>query len=265
MFAKLDGVRIHYQGYRAGRDAAVFVHGWTCDHTFWRLQAPVYENRRSLLIDLPGHGESDKPETDYSQELFAGAVDAVMRDAGVDRAVLIGHSMGMAVGTQFLRMFPQKLSGFVIVDGFMPPSPKDDAERQKANAQREMMIQTWRSPDYKKAFVKMIDGMSSPEHTPQALRDEIRTKMTATPQHVVAGAMEGMFSMAPLGDSERFNVPTLAIMARRQNRAGYGDLLRKYFPKLEYQEWPGVGHFLMMEAPEKFNTALSGFLDKPRP
>ena len=242
----------------------MFIHGWTCDATFWRFQAPVYENRRSLLIDLPGHGQSDKPESDYSQEFFARAVEAVMRDARVDRAVLIGHSMGMAVSVQFLRMYPGKVSGFVIVDGFMPPSPKDDAERQKANAQREMMIKTWRSPDYKAAFVKMIDGMSSPEHTPAALRDEIRTKMTATPQHVVAGAMEGMFTMAPLSDEERFNIPTLAIMGRRWARAGYDEFLRKYFPKLEYQEWAGVGHFLMMEAPEKFNTALTAFLESSR-
>src|SRR5687767_5871798 len=82
-FAKLDGMRIHYKSYGSGREAAVFIHGWTCDQTFWRLQAPVYEKRRSLLIDLPGHGKSDKPEIAYTQELFARAVEAAMRDAGV--------------------------------------------------------------------------------------------------------------------------------------------------------------------------------------
>jgi pimeloyl-ACP methyl ester carboxylesterase len=261
-FAKLDGIRIHYKSYGSGSKAAVFIHGWTCDQTFWRLQAPVYENRRSLLIDLPGHGRSDKPEIDYTQELFVRAVEAVMRDAGVESAVLIGHSMGLAVSAQFLRMFPDKVSALVIVDGFMPPPPKDDTERQKANAQREAMIKTWRSPDYKTAFVKMIDSMSSPAHTPAALRDEIRTKMTATPQHVVAGAMKGIFTMAPLSGNDRFTIPTLAVMARRQGRVGYDEFLRKYFPELEYQEWPGVGHFLMMEAPEKFNTTLAAFLDK---
>src|ERR1043165_9182525 len=89
-----DGARVHYESYGKGKDAVVFIHGWTCDLSFWRGQAPVYQKRRSLLIDLPGHGQSDKPEVSYTQERFARAVEAVMRDEGVERAVLVGHSMG---------------------------------------------------------------------------------------------------------------------------------------------------------------------------
>ncbi len=47
-----------------------------------------------ITVDLPGHGESDKPQIAYTMDLFARAVEAVMRDAGVDQAVLVGHSMG---------------------------------------------------------------------------------------------------------------------------------------------------------------------------
>jgi len=72
--ATLDGMRIHYESYGTGKQAVVFIHGWTCDLTFWRMQAPVYEKHRSLLIDLPGHGESDKPEIAYTQDFFARAV-----------------------------------------------------------------------------------------------------------------------------------------------------------------------------------------------
>src|SRR6266404_5911527 len=99
-----DGARVHYESYGKGKDAVVFIHGWTCDLSFWRGQAPVYQKHRSLLIDLPGHGQSDKPEVSYTQERFARAVDAVMRDAGVDRAVLVGHSMGGPVALTFLRL-----------------------------------------------------------------------------------------------------------------------------------------------------------------
>src|SRR5438105_6101714 len=77
-FATLDGNRIHYVSFGQGPEALVFIHGWTCDATFWKAQAPVYENRRSLLIDLPGHGLSDKPDISYTMALFARAVDTVM-------------------------------------------------------------------------------------------------------------------------------------------------------------------------------------------
>src|SRR5436190_15408218 len=122
--ATYDGARVHYESYGKGTDAVVFIHGWTCDLTFWRGQAPVYEKRRSLLVDLPGHGQSAKPEVSYTQERFARAVEAVMRDAGVDRAVLVGHSMGGPVALTFQRLFPQKTTAIVFVDAFIPQAPK---------------------------------------------------------------------------------------------------------------------------------------------
>src|SRR5947209_2610424 len=175
-----DGAKVHYESYGKGADALVFIHGWTCDLTFWRGQAPVYEKHRSLLIDLPGHGQSEKPEAAYTQERFARGVDAVMRDAGVDRAVLVGHSMGTPVMLTFLRLFPAKVKGFVIVDGFIPPAPKVEGERN-ANEGMKPFLDQFRGPNAKQAATMMIASMFSAKTTP-AMRDEIRTKMLATPQ-----------------------------------------------------------------------------------
>jgi pimeloyl-ACP methyl ester carboxylesterase len=260
-YAELDGARVHYESYGAGKEAVLFIHGWTCDLTFWRAQAPVYEKRRALLIDLPGHGASDKPEIAYTQDLFARSVDAVMRDAGVERAVLVGHSMGTPVALTFLRRFPAKVAGVVIVDGFIPQPPKDDADRQKRAAQAAEMRKMYRSPDYKTAMDGMFKFMFT-DQTPAALREEIRTKMLAAPQHVLASAMEGMLALDPPANTH-FDVPAMAIMVKRASQSSYEDYLRTLFPKLRaYQAWEGAGHFLMMEQPEKFNAALVEFLDR---
>src|SRR5205085_5298507 len=135
----------HYESYGKGQDAVVFVHGWTCDLTFWRGQAPVYQKHRSLLVDLPGHGQSEKPDVPYTQERFARAVEAVMRDAGVEHAVLVGHSMGSPVAFTVLRLFPKKVKGIVFVDGVLLSTPKDDAEKQQRVAQREQLSKMWHS------------------------------------------------------------------------------------------------------------------------
>src|SRR4249919_525432 len=111
---RYDGARVHYESYGQGTEAVIFIHGWTCDLTFWRGQAPVYEKRRALLVDLPGHGQSDKPEVAYTQERFARAIDAVMREAGVTRATLVGHSMGGPVAIAFLRLFPARTKSLVL-------------------------------------------------------------------------------------------------------------------------------------------------------
>ena len=254
-----EGLKVHYESYGAGKDAVVFIHGWTCDLTFWRGQAPVYEKRRSLLIDLPGHGQSAKPEVAYTQQRFARAVRAVMRDAGVERATLVGHSMGGPVALTFLRMFPAETTALVLVDAFIPQPPKDEAAIAQRKASTEAMLKTWRGPDYQQQARKMIDSMFSDRTTP-AQREEIRSKMMSAPQQVMVSAFEGMFALEAPKPGETYDVPVAAIMMKRA-RPGYEAQLKAVFPKLsKFEEWEGAGHFLMMESPERFNRSLEEFL-----
>lgn len=257
---KSDGARVHYESYGKGQDAVVFIHGWTCDLTFWRSQAPVYEKHRSLLIDLPGHGQSDKPDVSYTQERFARAVEAVMRDSGVERAVLVGHSMGGPVGLTFVRLFPAKAKALVLVDAIVRQAPKDDAARERQKTQIDTFLRTWRGPNYKESAEKMISDMFSAKTTP-AMREEIRSKMASAPQHVMASAFEGMFAMEPPKPGETYSLPVMAVMVQTPARAGYEEQLRTVFPNLrKYEAWEGSGHFLMMESPDRFNRSLEDFL-----
>jgi pimeloyl-ACP methyl ester carboxylesterase len=259
-FTKLDGNKIHYLSFGAGDEAVVFIHGWTCDATFWKMQAPVYEKRRSLLIDLPGHGLSDKPEIPYTMELFARAVDAVMSDAKVRKATLVGHSMGTPVAVQFLRMHPERVAGLVIVDGFVAGPPKDEAAREKQKEQSDQLAKAYRAPDYKTAAMRMLDFMFT-KQTPPALREEIQAKMLAAPQYVMASAMEGMGAMRPVTESWP-QIPAEAMMVKRGSSAQYQDFLKARFNLVSYREFEGAGHFLMMEQPDTFNEMLREFLDR---
>jgi pimeloyl-ACP methyl ester carboxylesterase len=258
--AALEGHKIHYLSTGEGDEALVFIHGWTCDSTFWKAQSPVYESRRALLIDLPGHGQSDKPDISYTMGLFARAVNAVMLDAKVRKATLIGHSMGTAVAVEFLRMYPDKVASIVIVDGFFPLPPKDEADRQKQVAQGTGTSKALRADDYKAFDKRVIQTMFTPQTAP-VLREEIETKMMAIPQNVMASAMEGMNAMAPL--TERYpRVPVEAIMQKRGNSAAYEAVLKQHFQLVTFQAWDDTGHFLMMEHPERFNKVLVDFLDR---
>ena len=255
-----DGSRVHYESYGKGQDAVVFIHGWTCDLTFWRGQAPVYEKHRALLVDLPGHGQSEKPEVTYTQERFARAIDAVMRDAGVTRAVLVGHSMGGPVALTFLRLFPKRTKALVLVDVYMPEAPKDDAERAQQKARMEPFLRSFTEPNYRETQRKMIEGMFSARTTPEQ-REEIRTKMMTAPQHVMASAIEGMFALEAPKAGETYSLPVMAIMSASQVRPGFEARLRATFPNLrKYEAWEGSGHFLMMESADRFNRVLEEFL-----
>src|SRR3954470_7651737 len=88
---QLNGAKIHYTDYGAGENALLFVHGWACDETFWSGQASALGAKFHVVtIDLPGHGQSDKPHIAYTMDLYARAIHAVLRDAKVKGATLIG-------------------------------------------------------------------------------------------------------------------------------------------------------------------------------
>ncbi len=255
-FATLDGSRVHYKSYGKGREALVFVHGWTCDMNFWSGQIPSFEKRtRVIAVDLPGHGQSDKPQVAYTMDLFARAVDAVMRDAGVERAVLVGHSMGTPVIRQFYRKYPKKTLALVIVDGALQPF-----------GDKKMMdtfIAPLRGPNYKEQAAKFIDGMMGPEVS-AVLREQIKTSMLSGPQYVAISAMEAMAEES-IWKQDRIDVPVLAVLAKSPFwPADNEQFVRSIAPNLDYQMWDGVSHFLMMEKPREFNEAVIAFLDKQR-
>ena len=253
-YASLDKVRIHYQNYGKGSEALVFIHGWTCNIDNWTDQLPDFAKRgRVIAIDLPGHGRSDKPEVTYSMDLFARGVDAVLRDAGVQRAVLVGHSMGTPVARQFYRKYPQKTLAIVIVDGPL-----------RAFGDKKMMdgfIAPLRGPNYKDAGAGMLASMAGPGLTPE-LKERIKASFLNTPQYVLVSAMESMADESIWGE-DKINVPVLAIMAKSPF---YPPQIDQYYhslaPQLDFQMWEGVGHFIMMEKPKQFNDALLAFLDK---
>lgn len=269
-FATLDGTRIHYLNYnrdsgargktkaKAGNDeeALVLIHGWTMNNDNWRGQVPTLVKRsRVIAIDLPGHGKSDKPQTSYSMDYFARAVDAVMRDAKVKRAVLVGHSMGTPVARQFYRKYPEKTSGIVIVDGALRPFSD--------KAMMDKMLAGLRSPDYMKVGAQMFTMMSGPGLTVDA-KDRIQASFGNTPKHVVVSAMEGMADPTIWGD-DKINVPVLAVMAKNPFfPPNLEDSYRALVPNLEFYMWDSVGHFLHMEKTKEFNQAIIAFLDKKK-
>src|SRR5262245_45695393 len=168
-FANFDGIKVHYKVLGSGQPTLVLVHGWTCNLGFWKAQAPLADQMRLVLVDLPGHGMSDKPERVYSMELMARALEAVLQDAKIERAVLVGHSMGTPVVWQFSRLFPAKTQALVAVDGSFRTNFKTQEERERWAARNK-------GRDYKTSMASRLDGLIGTTAAPE-LRDVIKTEM----------------------------------------------------------------------------------------
>jgi pimeloyl-ACP methyl ester carboxylesterase len=253
-FADLDGAKVHYTNYGAGDTALLFVHGWSCDETVWSGQsAALAEKMRVITIDLPGHGQSDKPHLAYTMDLYARAIDAVLRDANVRSVVLIGHSNGTPVVRQFYRSYPAKVRALVIVEGGL---------RAVADAATmEKFIAPLRGENYPDAASRLINGMTSPIQD-GTLRDRIKSLMLRTPQYVSVSEFEGTVDPA-LWKEDKIDVPVLMILAKQPIwTTEYEQFVRTLVPKVDYQVWENVSHFVMMEKPREFNTALLAFLQQ---
>jgi pimeloyl-ACP methyl ester carboxylesterase len=253
-WAKLDGNKIHYYdvAHKKSTDAIVLIHGWTCSADFWKDSLNAFRGHRVIAIDLPGHGRSDKPKLNYSMDHFARSVDAVMKNAGVKRAVLVGHSMGTPIAREFYRLYPQQTLGIVIVDGalrtFFPKATADTFVAQLRAG-------------YKENSAKFIDGMLT------AVKDEplkkfIRDAMLATPDFVAISAMEGMAD-EKIWKEDTITVPVLAVMAPSPFwPADVKEIFTSIAPKIDFQMWTGVSHFLHMEKPKEFNEQVASFIVK---
>ncbi len=258
-YAPLEGYRVHYESYGSGAEAVVFIHGWTCDLTFWREQAPIYETHRSLLIDLPGHGLSDKPMVPYPMEFFARGIEAAVLDAGVERAVLVGHSLGGPIAYTFIRMFPEQVKALVLVDATVSATPNSTGFRSAQQAQYQHRAQSLIGPAGEKYFLAQIESMFSSKLSP-SLRAQVRAKMLATPEWVRVAAVTSQSELDPPPPGESFNFPALAIQAAKKGTEERAAAMRSIFPKLRLEKWENSGHFLMMEDPARFNRSLEKFL-----
>jgi pimeloyl-ACP methyl ester carboxylesterase len=180
-------------------------------------------------------------------ELFARAVEAVRAEAKAEKVVLAGHSMGTPVVVQYARMFPQHVSALIFVDGLTRigtvagPAP---------NAQQ------FAGPAGRQARENMIRGMFSAATTP-AMQTHILAMMLGAPEATAVGAMRATFTATP--QNEPMNIPVLGVYADR-SRLGDQDFMKTMYPRLQFNQIPGTGHFLMMEKPAEFNKLVLDFL-----
>ena len=253
-FATFEGKQVHYVDTGGAKPALVLVHGWACDLRVWRAQLESLAARaRVITVDLPGHGQSEPSDSELSMDLFAKATAAVMDHAGVERAVLVGHSNGTPVIRQFYRLFPNRTRALVVVDG-----PLKQMLTDKIVAQVKPQLS---EEKFRETVAAMIDAMPGDE-LPQDTRAEIKTIGLAQPHAAVLGGLLAAAD-AKIWDPDPIEAPLLLILAAQPSwNDEYLNFVKQLAPQAEIHVLPGVSHFIMMERPAEFDSLLLGFLDK---
>jgi pimeloyl-ACP methyl ester carboxylesterase len=251
--ATRDGVTLRYIDTGAGEPPLFFIHGWTCNRTNWRDQVPHFAKKhRVVAVDLRGHGESDKPDQDYNIEGFVRDVAWLIGELGLERPVVVGHSMGGVIAMNLARRHPDLARAIVMVDS--PVCPLPDTLRPVA----DQVLAGLRSPAYAgvaEGFARMSFFNAS---SPPELVDELVSGMSSAPQRLMYTALADTVSPE---NQQPGAIPVPALFIRAGTAYATEDEIRARYPGLGVITVPSA-HFVQMEQPAATNKIISDFLDK---
>ncbi|MCU7864441.1 MAG: alpha/beta hydrolase [Candidatus Thiodiazotropha sp. (ex Lucinoma borealis)] len=246
-----DGTPISYEIYGSGQTTLVFVHGWSCDARYWRMQWPVFSNKyRVVTLDLAGHGHSGLSRSRYTMRAFGEDVRAVVEATESEQVILIGHSMGGAVIAEAARLIPKRVKGLIGVDTL------GNVEYPMTAEEYEQMAAPLKA-DFKNGSRQFVKPMILPATDP-TLAEWILSDMASAPSSVALSAMEEMMSQYITGDAakifEEIRVPVISVNADLWP-IDY-EANRRHMPSYDAIILKGADHFLMMNRPLEFNWAL---------
>lgn len=260
----LQGKKIHYTVKGSGASSLIFVHGWGCNETFFLPQVDDFSGQyKTVTLDLPGHGKSDAFPT-LTMDLFADALEAVRKAAAVDKAVLIGHSMGAAVVRQHARRYPGKATAFVFLDGSIFQLPPDDSGKVRWQSMINSLADRFK-PDQEKAVrernVSAFLANLFTDNSPREFRMMILQQVLLTKPETFELAMRSMADLN-LWREDRMDLPVLALRVGKQPPPGEDIYLKQLFPRVEYKFLPDMSHFLQLEKPKEVDELIRGFLGR---
>ena len=251
--ASKDGVKIAYDVQGSGEPALIFVHGWSCDRSYWSAQIKPFSYRfKTVTLDLAGHGNSGMGRKDYTIKAFGDDVAAVVNKLGLKKVILIGHSMGGDVIAEAAKQLRGKVVALVFVDVYKE-------FRSRSREEVDKIVTPFRGDDFQEQMRTLVKGMFVAGSNP-ILVDKVANDMASSPKQVSLSAIEHALNYS--GQMPRtlqeLNLPVIAINPDTPPT----DVNSMKLYNVQLYTMSGVGHFLMMENPEAFNKLLNRAIDK---
>jgi len=261
-----DGEVLAYidMGNRVG-PAVVLIHGYTDSARDWVPMLPyVSKQFRLILVDIRGHGRSSKPECCYSRLDFAYDIKLLLDTLGVQRADIVGHSLGSIIAQSFAEYWPERTSRVVLISSTggppadVPPKPPQfdfAAEIRKLkepiDADSPFMVAWWYSPT-------PVDPDFIRRQRHDAAGIPLRVWLAVLDQAVSANAYEDLQSTLP-----RLKARTLLIWGSKDPimEEPVRKTLRDALPNAQVKVFEGLGHNPFWEDPAGVAKVINEFLE----
>ena len=243
--------------------AVMLIHGFAEDGTVWNNQVIFLKEYCKMIVpDLPGSGNSEVipyPLATVSVDDFAEYIRAVLQHAGVDKCIMLGHSMGGYIMLSFAEKYPEQLQGF----GFVHSTAFADSEEKKTMRQRAIAtMQEYGSAAFVRSTTPNTFGaLYKKEHLEavEALIEKGRSFTVEALQQYYTMMMNRPDRTHILTNSK---VPVLFIIGLEDVAAPAADVLKQVSLPAEAHVYtlPLTGHMGMWEATDKVNDYLLQFI-----
>jgi pimeloyl-ACP methyl ester carboxylesterase len=243
-----DGIRIAYEVRGEGSLALVFVHGWSCNRSFWAGQMEPFSRQfKVVAVDLAGHGDSGRNREKWTIQSYGDDVAAVVKKLNLKRVILIGHSMGGDVIPEAALRLPGRVMGLIWLDTYKKLGAGRTPEEVQA------FVAKFR-PNFSETTRDFVRSMFVSTSDP-ALVKRVALTMSSAPPSIALPSLESAFSYSREMPRtlERLHLAVIAI--NPDNAPTDVDSLQHFGVQVIFMT--GVGHFLMMEDPKRFNGLLS--------
>jgi pimeloyl-ACP methyl ester carboxylesterase len=274
---ELHGHRVIYHMVGSG-PPVVLIHGMLNSSRHWRSVAlQLAEHHTVIAPDLIGHGDSATPRGDYSLGAHASSIRDLLAVLGVERATIVGHSLGGGVAMQFFYQFPQRTERLVLISSgglghevspllrtaslpgasllaSLATHPKLLTALHSAGAR--LSASGWRGAVYLEMIVRALRPLEQRDAR-KAFLHTLRSVIDVHGQRV--SASDRLYLLA--------NMPTLIVWGERDNTIplAHGLAAVAAAPGARFQSLPGAAHFPHLEDPDALASVLLDFLHSTEP
>ncbi|HEX5824463.1 MAG TPA: alpha/beta fold hydrolase [Candidatus Limnocylindrales bacterium] len=226
--------------------SVILLHGFGGNTTHWAAQLDHLRlTRRAVAMDLRAHGGSDRPaDGDFAVESQTADVAAVLDALEIDRAVLVGHSLGGAIAIAAAGAHPERVAGLALV-----AAPGKVPEEQAGQVIGAM------EADYEKTAAGYWEQLTAGARP--AVADQIRGERNALDAETGLAIIKATFAFDPVPALGRYRGPKIAIVTPR-GTAPHD--LQNLVADLPHRVVEGTSHFLQMDDPDTVNAILDEFL-----
>ena len=188
-FAISIGIPVHTSDSKTGESVLVLLHGYLETLYVWQdFIHKLPEDIRTISIDIPGHGLSGTHQTENSLEFCANVVKDVLRVCSVDKATVMGHSMGGYIAIECIKRYPELFNAIVL----MHSTPYSDTPEKIVDRDREIvLVKQAKLPAIAKMGIPKMFAPDNQRRFDEKIFEIVELTETHDPEGIVA-SIEGL-------------------------------------------------------------------------